>query len=306
MQIIAHRLSELEIGQPTTYHNMDVYPLLGAKLGEAGYMTLDDALARGYAEITEVSEHGSVPELRFLNTGDKPILLLDGEELVGAKQNRILNLTILAPANEAIIIPVSCVESGRWNRKSRKFSTSSRTHYARGRARKMEQVTESMFSRNDYSSDQSEVWSDINAKMSRLHSTSPTSAMSDMYESNAEKLDGYVTHISASEGQVGAVFAIDGKIVGLELFDHSETLAKLLHKIVRSYALDAIEVADSSGDEGAADGAQAILDQCGDAEVKLFDAIGEGEDLRLSSSNIAGAALVSDGQIVHLCGFASG
>jgi hypothetical protein len=26
------------------------------------------------------------------------VLLLDGEELVGAKQNRVLNLTVLAPA----------------------------------------------------------------------------------------------------------------------------------------------------------------------------------------------------------------
>ena len=305
MQIITDRLSGLEIGQPTTYRNMDVYPLLGAKLGEASYMTLDDALAQGCAEITEVSDQGSVPELRFLNTGDKPILLLDGEELVGAKQNRVLNLTILAPANDAITIPVSCVESGRWNRKSRKFSTSSRAHYARGRARKMEQVSASMDLNRGRRSDQSEVWSDIDAKMSRLHSASPTSAMSDMYESHAEKLDGYVTHVSPSEGQVGAIFAIDGKIVGLELFDHSETLAKLLPKLVLSYALDAIEVADRAGDKSDKIGAQAILDLCVDAEVKRFDAIGEGEDLRLSSSKIAGAALVSDGQIVHLCGFAS-
>ncbi len=82
----------------------------GTKLGEPGYTTLDDALAQGCAEITEVSDQGRVPELRFLNTGDKPILLLDGEELVGAKQNRVLNLTILAPADDAIMIPVTCVE----------------------------------------------------------------------------------------------------------------------------------------------------------------------------------------------------
>jgi hypothetical protein len=41
--------------------------------------------------------------------------LLDGEELIGAKQNRALNLTILAPAKQVIVIPVSCVEAGRWH-----------------------------------------------------------------------------------------------------------------------------------------------------------------------------------------------
>jgi hypothetical protein len=59
------------------------------------------------ARVTELGAGGSVPELRFENLGEKPVLLLDGEELVGAKQNRALNLTILAPAKQVIVIPVS-------------------------------------------------------------------------------------------------------------------------------------------------------------------------------------------------------
>jgi hypothetical protein len=39
-----------------------------------------------------------VPQLLFINDAMRPVLLLDGEELVGAKQNRVLNLTVLAPA----------------------------------------------------------------------------------------------------------------------------------------------------------------------------------------------------------------
>ncbi len=54
------------------------------------YLTLDEALAAKTATVTEVSESGSVPELYFQNEGDLPVLLLDGEELVGAKQNRVL------------------------------------------------------------------------------------------------------------------------------------------------------------------------------------------------------------------------
>jgi hypothetical protein len=45
-----------------------------------------------------VSEGGSVPHLLFINDAMRPVLLLDGEELVGAKQNRVLNLTVLAAA----------------------------------------------------------------------------------------------------------------------------------------------------------------------------------------------------------------
>ena len=37
-------------------------------------------------------------ELRVANLGDLPLLLLDGEQLVGARQNRILNMTVLVAA----------------------------------------------------------------------------------------------------------------------------------------------------------------------------------------------------------------
>ena len=64
----------------------------------------------------EVSEGGHVPETEeIVNEGELSVLLLDGEELLGAKQNRVLNLTILVPAHQTCVVPVSCVESGRWH-----------------------------------------------------------------------------------------------------------------------------------------------------------------------------------------------
>jgi hypothetical protein len=47
-------------------------------------------------EAAEVNETGSVPELKVINRSPEMVLLLDGEELVGAKQNRIVNITILS------------------------------------------------------------------------------------------------------------------------------------------------------------------------------------------------------------------
>ena len=54
------------------------------------YQLLDEALAAGTVRVMEVSESGHVPELSLLNDGDQAVQLLDGEELIGAKQNRIL------------------------------------------------------------------------------------------------------------------------------------------------------------------------------------------------------------------------
>src|SRR5438876_9900087 len=99
-------------------------PIVGGGDAAPAYLTLDEALASDDIEITEVSEAGQVSELKVTVKGAAPVLLLDGEELIGAKQNRVLNLTILAPAHRATKIPVSCVEAGRWRHASARFSSS--------------------------------------------------------------------------------------------------------------------------------------------------------------------------------------
>jgi hypothetical protein len=163
MNRIIDTISRLKIGTPTTFRNLTIFPLLSRGGGLPDYLTLDEALALKFAKIMEVSEGGSIPELKFINSGDKPIFLLDGEELIGAKQNRVINLSILVPSGKTLIIPVSCVEAGRWSHKSGGFSSASHTHYAEGRAKKMAQVSESM-KHGLYRSNQGAVWGDIDIK----------------------------------------------------------------------------------------------------------------------------------------------
>src|SRR6266487_3304682 len=114
MNIIAETLSGLRLEQPVTFRNMTMYPIVGGSIGEPDYVVLDDAIRLGSAKVTEISEQGSVPELSVVNDSDQLVFLLEGEELIGAKQNRVLNVSILAAAHVAVKIPVSCVEAGRW------------------------------------------------------------------------------------------------------------------------------------------------------------------------------------------------
>lgn len=74
------------------------------------YVLAQDALEDGTLTVKEISDSGKVNKLIVQNKGDKRVLLLDGEELIGAKQNRILNTTILIEANVTQKIPISCVE----------------------------------------------------------------------------------------------------------------------------------------------------------------------------------------------------
>src|SRR5215475_9945540 len=88
------------IAGPVRHRALSVYPLL-LKVTSAlvNYLVLDQALARGAFRITEVSEGGAVPRLLAINEGSSPVLLLDGEELQGAKQNRVLNLSVMIAPN---------------------------------------------------------------------------------------------------------------------------------------------------------------------------------------------------------------
>ena len=134
MSVVAARVSEVRLGDPQSHLNLTLFPLLADGPMLPDYLLFDEALALGCVRITEVSESGSVPELKFANECEQPVLLLDREELVGAKQNRILNMTVLAPRNNTIVIPVSCVEAGRWHADSAEFSS---THACSLRSRQV-------------------------------------------------------------------------------------------------------------------------------------------------------------------------
>jgi hypothetical protein len=305
MNIISQTLERIEIGVETTFENLTLFPLLDphAPKHEPDYLTLDEALAQKVAHITEVSASGSVPELKFVNESDRRVLLLDGEELQGAKQNRILNLTILVGARQTLLVPVSCVEAGRWSHRSAEFAAAGHAHYASGRAMKMGQVTESLRMRGGRQSDQGEVWADIAQKAGRMAAPSPTSAASDIYAQNAGDIEGFVRAFATVPGQVGALFAINGRIIGLDLFHYPSTMTKLLAKLVRSNALDAIDANNEPKTPITRDSVNAFLHSIAAAQAQPFPAIAEGEDLRLTAPGLTGGALIADARVIHLSAF---
>ena len=169
MTTIGPELEIFSLGTPQHFRHLTLFPLLHPSPRVPFYLTLDEALAQGTVQVAEVSKGGHVPELLLINRGDRPVLLIDGEELVGAKQNRVLNLTILAHAQSEVVIPVSCVEQGRWYDLSEVFCASPRVHFAAGRAAKVASVSECLAEGQGAVSDQSGVWSDIASKAERMN-----------------------------------------------------------------------------------------------------------------------------------------
>jgi hypothetical protein len=303
MRTIDDLVAVVTAGMPARHRALSVYPLRRAgKCATAAYLVFDDALSTGQFRITEVSESGSVPCLLAINDHSSPIFLLDGEELVGAKQNRVLNLSIMLAPKSKTEIPVSCVEAGRWRTASHAFRTARRVQFARGRAQKMEQVSHSLCLNGEAVSDQTAVWDAISAKSARMRVASPTGAMGALFESCRDDLQDFLAAIPTSDGQIGAVYAIGGVLAGMEIFDSDTTFKKLAGKLVASYALDAIEL-NNPGEPPDADAVRALIDSVGAATRQRSAAVGIGETVRLSADNLVGAALEVAGACVHLAAF---
>jgi hypothetical protein len=305
MNSLASEFTQITIGTPVTFHHLTLFPLLRSRNTEPpDYLLLEDAIAQDLARVTELTASGSVPELRFENKSDQPVLLLDGEELVGAKQNRVLNVTVLAPPRQTILIPVSCVEASRWHMQAPEFKTAEHVLYSLARANRTAHVTASMRDSGTRRSNQSALWNDIAEKSSRMKATSPTRAMSAVYKKHALSINEYVDAFDCDALQAGVLFVIPGHCMGVDLFDHPTTLHRLFPKLVRSYALDALEAsgtAPSTGD--LADIAKKIPGKIVAAPSFAQRAIGMGEEVRIDSPSLSGAALWALDRYVHMCAF---
>jgi hypothetical protein len=115
---MTHSTSKLIPAEAQRDGRLTVFPLLADGEVQLPYLLLADAMESGTLRITEIGQ-GTVPALLALNQGDADVLVLDGEQLIGAKQNRMPNRTILLPAKSETRIPVSCMEQGRWHYRHR-------------------------------------------------------------------------------------------------------------------------------------------------------------------------------------------
>jgi hypothetical protein len=315
VKILKSYLGSLKVGRPISHENLTLFPVTDGNAAPLSYVLLESALAAKKLRIVEHGE-GSVPELKLINEADQIVFLLDGEALVGARQNRSLNTSILSAANSSIIIPVSCVEQGRWTYTSREMSSSG-IAYPDLRKLKHTSVYDSLRRQGSYHSDQAGIWRSVHSKLAAMGVTSDTGSMEEAYTARQELLKAYGENLSYPEGACGVIAAIDGRIVCADLFDSPGTLEKLWSRLVSSYALDAFEAklrrqAVSEKGDVQDKGAHKVDDTAPgdreaaeflripeDAEIEDFKSPGLGSNLRFRHARRSGHALVYQGVTVH-------
>src|SRR4051812_9145559 len=161
-----------QLGLPQQAGGITMTPLFPLRDPVCEYVSLDEALLKGL-QISEVDEAGDVGELAVRNPLDLGVLLYDGEELVGAKQNRILNVSVLLGAGSTNRVPVSCVERGRWSWRGRMFQSAGHVAGPELRRRKAASLRIDALARG---AAQGEVWASVDEQLAMRLVASPTAA----------------------------------------------------------------------------------------------------------------------------------
>jgi hypothetical protein len=271
----------IRVGDPLHHENLTIFPIFssGPATTEVEYLLSDEAVGAGSVTVEEINESGSVPTLLVTNRGDQRVLFLEGEELRGAKQNRVLNTSVLIGARTKATIPVSCVEQGRWRFRSHHFTPSDNYSSPKLRQRLKQSVTQSLHAGQGHRSDQGAVWTEVARQMRCLDASSETHAMSDTYDSNRDRFQEFRTHLGYAEGATGLAVAIGSTIVALDIFDKPSTCRKVWDRLLSGFVMEALEEGRPAQSPAPAE-VNALVKRLQAAAWHESPAVGEGREFR--------------------------
>jgi hypothetical protein len=290
---------QIRVGEPLRFKALSVFPLFAPSRLSVEYALADEVMRDQLLTVHEISEGGSVPELLVENKSDWRVLFIEGEELVGAKQNRILNTSILLAAKSKTKIPVSCVERGRWGYKAPHFALSGSHSPSSLRYTLKASVTQSLKSGGARHSDQGAVWGAVGAMNAACEVASPTHALSDAFETYEKQLTEFRAHLKYVDGATGLAIAIGKRVVGCDLFDKPSTCRKVWDRLLSGVSLETIATKETGEEAKIADIDQ-LLEATSRAGWQPTIPVGEGEEYRAEFANgDQASALTFQDALVH-------
>ena len=266
------------------------------------YTTGSKAIKEKLLEVKEFTEAGSVNNLIVLNQADRFVFLMDGDILVGAKQNRVLNTSVLLAPKSKTQIPVSCIEQGRWNYVSAKFDAANHAAPHALRSLKAEAVRMNLMHHKTFDADQGEVWRRVGEYEHAHKHHSHTGNLSELYAHNQPSIDEILKSFKPKKGSNGVSIYRGKSFCGMDIFNRSLVCKEYFTKLIQGVALDL----DSGDEKDLLDSAEAkyrtmeILDLVDSAEKQTFDAAGVGKEQRFDLGVAAGFSLEYESKAIHL------
>jgi hypothetical protein len=223
-----------------------IVQLMTSEVDTFAYITGSAAIQKGLLEVKEVNAGGSVNTIYLHNSSDEYVFLMDGDILAGAKQNRVVNTSMLLAPHLGTKIPVSCVERGRWHHTSSTFRPTDYTAPHEMRSRKMQKTGMTLFQRGVRDADQGEVWGMVDHYMSQLNVQSSTANLSDSFEQKRRTIDESISKFPLHAGANGVAVFFGHRLMGVDVFHRRDVFGEYFPKILRAITLEGESLGRSS------------------------------------------------------------
>lgn len=306
---IVEYANHIRVEEPERHGSLSLFPIsVSAVRVPDIHLTLTQAVKQGRFEIRELDEP-DVNRLKVRNWGKEPVFIMAGEMLRGGKQDRIAGDDLVVLEQTKLVIPVFCVEHGRWVGRESGFSTG---HSIAGAGMR----------KAARASDQGAVWSSVAEQQQALRAPSATGALRSVHDSEAvrEQMKPYLRALSDLPDEhpkaVGVVAASGGEIIAADLFSSRKLFEALWPDLLEAYVIDALErganalVVQRRGDEAFALGRVAKpphrdrvlhwLNGLRSAQMSAKETPGGGDLYELSGPGLEGAALIYENGVVHM------
>lgn len=233
-------------------------------------------------QVTSAGDGAEVNKVLVTNNSGKTLVLIAGEFILGGKQDRIVGHDcIVGSTDTPVPIDVFCVEHGRWQ------ASSGGSHRATVRGNlptppspppppaftQAEEVMAAPTVRANAQAkkSQSEVWSDVADKVAKNRVSTSTGTLNSVYGDKrvSARVSAYQAAIKArftGKNIVGAVVAINGKVVSADVFASPQLFQAYQAKLLKSYALEAISADKANRQEAKVNDAEAFLSRSEGAE----------------------------------------
>lgn len=269
------------------------------------YISIKKAIEQQVLEVKEVSEGGSVNNLAVFNLSENYIFLMDGDILMGAKQNRTLNTSILIKPNSKTIIPVSCVEQGRWSKVSDNFIDCDLAAPSFIRGEKLRDVSDNLKKGESYKSNQGKVWDNVHSYQVMHKVSSNTSNLLDVYEGKKKDINKFIKPFEVNPEANGLAIFNMNKLLVMDVFNRKDVYQEYFPKIIKGAALEVIHLKEKENNLTEAEGFFKVLDfsdTLNKTEYKEYKGAGVGSEKRYEGE-VVGSELNFNNNLVHLSAF---
>jgi hypothetical protein len=294
-------LGRVRLGDSKREGPLDIVSLLRDEKGSSpGVLLTKQAVDAGLLEIVERGD-GVVQELLARNKGELPVAILEGDTLVGCKQNRVVAHSVIVAPGTSLGIPVGCMEHGRWHHETARFAVGDMKMAPELRRRTQRDVTASFQACGERRLDQHRLWRDVDDTLSACRALTPTSDYYEIVKREGRDARERAASLSMAPGQVGAIVLADGALVGLEATGHDRLWSAVAEATLSSYLMGLQRGTSSRGALRASAGEW--LERVQAARVRTAPGLGLGTDLEVEGPGFAGVGLALGPLAVHVAVF---